>query len=185
MAYQRRRNKRIVINHAKLQWRPNFSGNPDQNFSPEDHSRNFTVIVEDGNADMEYGYAGDMRPLSIEDLIADGWNVKWTKPDDEGNQTAYIPVTVSYKKIEPKIIKAIGTPDHKVRVREDTVSDLDDEIIIDIDILTINGSRWENVNGSGTKAYLTNMFVTVEDDPFMRTYGAGLNDSFEEDDLPF
>lgn len=184
MAYQRRRNKRIVIKHAVMQWRPNFGGDPDRNFNPEDTSRNFTVIVEDNNENMEYGFPGEMKPLKVEDLIDDGWNVKWTKPDDDGNQVAYIPVTVSYKRSAPQIIKAIGGPDNRMRLQEDTVGTLDDDYILDIDIVTIEGSRWEVMSNSGTKGYLVNMFVTVEDDPFMRQYG-DFESVDENDGLPF
>lgn len=191
MAYQRRRTKKVKIDNAKLQWRPNFRGNPEFNFSPEDHSRNFTVILEDDNPLMRYGYSNEMKTLRISDLQNDGWNVKFTKPDEEGNVTAYLPVTVSYKKRPPTIIKAIGGPDIKVSLDEDSVGDLDEDYIINIDTLTINGSPWENSSGSGTKAYLMNMFVTVEDDPFMREYGDLSDDapavvaSAIDDDLPF
>lgn len=188
MAYERKRTKKIIIKNTRFMFPPNFRGDPDRNYSPNDTSRNFTVVIDEDNKDAMYGTSSDdMKQLKIDDLVADGWNVKWTKPDEDGTQIAYIPVTASYKKRGPQIIKAIGGPKNKVKVDEDDIHTLDSDFVENIDYISINAYEWEP---GKIKAYLKDMFITVEDDPFMREYGADmvggpamLDD--EEDDIPF
>lgn len=184
MAYERRRTKKIILENTRLIYKPNFSGDPSLNYSPNDTSRNFNIVLDEKSQNARYGTCeDDMKPLKIEDLVNDGWNVKFTNDEDA---TPFLPVTASYKKRGPNIIKAIGTSS-KIKVDESNISDLDSDYIENIDYITINSYEWEP---GRIKAYLRDMFVTVEDDPFMRRFGSDftnseLIDDADDDDVPF
>ena len=100
-------------------------------------------------------------------------------------------VKVAYRKRDgekvkrpPHIIKAIGGPDYRIALDEESVGDLDSEYIENLDHVDIRG--WEYEPGK-ISAYLVNMYVTVEDDPFEREYGIHQSepaDSVDDDDLP-
>ena len=187
MAYERKRTKKIIIRNTRFIYRTNFAGNPDLNYSQNDTSRNFNIVLDENNPDAQYGTCmDDMKPMKIDDLVADGWNIKWTKPDDDGNQTAFVNVTASYRRRGPQVIKAIGGPSTKIKVDEDDIGELDTDFIENVDYISINAYEWDP---GKIKAYLKDMFVTVEDDPFMREYGADMADDAamvdEDEDIPF
>ena len=141
----------------------NFAGEQSQ-FNPKG-SRNFCVIVSD-------------RDIA-ERMQADGWNVKWLAPRDEGDEeTPYIPVSVSFENVPPKIVML--TSKGRTPLDESMVSILDYADIETVDIV-LNPYNWE-VNGkSGVKAYLKSMYVTIHEDALDRKY-AEIDAS---DDIPF
>lgn len=144
---------RIKIEDAKILFR-NFSGAEGQYNRKGD--RNFCVRLDDEQV--------------VEDLIADGWNIKSFIPQtDDGDETVihYLPVEVSYKNIPPKVIMV--TSKAQTPLDEDTIETLDYADIRTVDMI-INPYNWE-VNGkSGVKAYLKTMYVTVEEDEFADKY---------------
>ena len=141
----------------------NFAGEQSQ-FNPKG-SRNFCVIVSD-------------RDIA-ERMQADGWNVTWLAPRDEGDEeNPYIPVSVSYENVPPKNVML--TSKGRTPLDESMVSILDYADIETVDIV-LNPYNWE-VNGkSGVKAYLKSMYVTIHEDALDRKY-AEIDAS---DDIPF
>ena len=155
----------IVMENAKIIFR-NFSGKPSR-FNAEGN-RNFCVVIED--------------PALAAKLEKDGWNIKKTKPrDPDEDPTLYIPVTVSYSHIPPKIYMV--TSNNKNLLDEETVGSLDYAEIKNIDLI-IRPYQWE-VNGKfGVKAYIKTMYVTIEEDVFADRYRNPGN-KIEDDDYPF
>lgn len=136
--------------------------------------RNFCVVIED--------------ELFAERLAADGWNIKVLKPREEGDKPVhYIPVEVSYKFYPPKVYQLTETT--KTKLDEESIENLDFADIKKVD-LTIRPHNWL-VNGkTGVKAYLKNMYVTINEDVLDKKYANyGSNgiddDDVEEDELPF
>lgn len=143
-------NKNLVIENAKIGFR-NFAGKEGK-FNPAGR-RNFCIFLE-----SQMG----------EDLLNDGWNVRWLEPRDEGEERlAYIQVAVSFDNIPPKIV--LVTSHGKTQLDESSVNILDWAEIQNVDLI-IRPYNWD-VNGkSGVKAYVKSMYVTLVEDEFESKY---------------
>ena len=155
----------VTIENARIIFR-NFSGKEGQYNREGD--RNFAVVLQ---------------PEDAERMEADGWNVKYLKAreEDEG-PTPYIQVSVSYKSRPPKIvlISYRGNPPEKVRTtlpepdaEFDLVSMLDFADFANVD-LSLNPYQWSVNGNTGVKAYLRQLFATIQRDEL----------EFKYDDIP-
>lgn len=161
-----RRNE-LIIENARIIFR-NFAGAA-TNYNREG-ARNFCVILEDENV--------------VENLIDDGWNVKYLKPRDEDDQpTPYIQVSVNFDNIPPEVYTIMEKSNGKkirTKLDEDTVDTLDDVNIETVDLM-IRPYHW-NVNGKGgVKAYLKKIYVTIDPDLLASKYA----DFEDDDDMPY
>ena len=158
MAYKQTNN--IMIENARLIFK-NFSG--EESKFNRGGNKNFCVLLDHDMA---------------KDLEAEGWNVKYLRPREDGEEPApYLQVTVAYGNIPPKVIMIAGR--NKVPLDSVTVGTLDYAEIRNVDLI-IRPYNW-TVNGKqGIKAYLKTMYVEIEQDAFASKY------DFEEDEeVPF
>lgn len=158
MAYKQTNN--IMIENARLIFK-NFSG--EESKFNRGGNKNFCVVLD---------------PDMAQDLADEGWNIKYLRPREEGEEpTPYIQVTVAYGNIPPKVIMIAGR--NKTPLDSLAISTLDYAEIKNVDLI-IRPYHWE-VNGKqGIKAYLKTMYVEIEQDAFASKY-----DFDEDEEIPF
>lgn len=148
--------KSFMIEDARLIFR-NFSGKESQ--YNRDGDRNFSVILNEEDA---------------EQMLLDGWNVKYLKARDEDDEvTPYITISVGYKVRPPQVVMLSSKA--RTSLSEESVEVLDWADIAKADLIA-RAYNWE-VNGkSGIKAYLKSLFVTLEEDALELKYAVSNSD---------
>ena len=152
----------VTIENARIFFK-NFAGREGQ--YNEEGNRNFGVALDEAVAAV---------------MLEDGWNVKYLKPRDEGDEAqAWVPVTVSYRNRPPRVVMITNRYDRdlgefvpvRVTLPEDMVEMVDYADIAHVDLI-LNPYSY-NVNGrSGIKAYLKSIFITINQDELERKYAA-------------
>lgn len=153
--------KKYDIEGARLRYK-NFGGRPD-NLHPQGGDRSFCLMLDDEKL--------------LNDLTEDGLNIKYTNPRDEDDTPQpYIKVKVKYGDYPPKIYMV--TKRNKTRLDEETVGELDNAEIINVD-LTISLYNWNYAGKSGVTAYCDVLYATIVEDKFSDKY------RFEDEEVPF
>lgn len=140
----------LIVENAQIGFR-NFSGKPGK-FNPEG-KRNFCVFLDSKIA---------------KNLEADGWNVKYLKPREEGDEEqAFLQVKVRFDSKPPNVV--VCSSNGKSRLDESEIGMLDWAEIETVDI-NINPHEYDFNGNKGIAAYLKSMFVTIEHDPLEDKY---------------
>lgn len=145
----------FMVEDARLLFR-NFSGKEGQ--YNKEGERSFSVVLPDDVA---------------EQMIKDGWNVKYLAAREEDEEpTPIIQISVRFDIRPPRVV--LITSNNRTQLDEKTIASLDWVDVKTADLIA-RGYTW-SVNGkSGTKAYLQSLFVTIEEDALEQKYG--INDS--------
>lgn len=157
--------ERPLFENCRIIFR-NFAGEQSQYNRAGD--RNFCVVIEDSEVASR--------------LEADGWNIKHLPALDEGGEdTAYLPVAVSFSNRPPTIVMLSSKG--RTHLDESTINVLDYAEIEKVDLI-VNPYNW-SVNGkSGVKAYVKSMYVTIREDALSLKY-AEFDTNDPSDEIPF
>lgn len=120
--------------------------------------RNFCIILED--------------PELVKAMEKDGWNVKYLKPREEGDDPQpYIKAKVKFHaegQRQPNVV--IITSRGRTRLTEDEVAILDWAEIANVDVI-ITPYKWQLKSGSsGVSAYVKSLFITIREDELEQKY---------------
>lgn len=97
-----------------------------------------------------------------EQMEADGWNVKWLKPREEGDEPlATLKIKVNFSGFPPQIM--LVTSRNKTPLDEETVAILDYADIETADMF-LSPYDWSVNGNTGRTAYLSKLFVTIHED---------------------
>ena len=150
----------IIIENATIRNR-NFEGRKEKPFNPQG-KREFTVMFDDEEL--------------VEQLMADGWNVKASKHNGEDPELPnkyFLSVSVNFDgKYPPRIIQITksGGRLKKTPINEDTAALIDSAEIKNIN-LEITPNTWTMPDGkSGVRAYLKTMYYELVEDVFAHLY---------------
>jgi len=119
--------------------------------------RNFCVLISKEEAE-------ELEPL--------GWNVKYLKPREEGDEEQpYLKVNVNYSGYNPPRVVLINLHGQSI-LDESDVNLIDTADIKNVD-MTITPYHYDVNWKTGISAYLKSMYVTIEEDPFEAKYFSG------------
>lgn len=136
--------------------------------------RNFAGKEDMYNRQGDRNFAIILEPDVAASLLKDGWNVKYLKARDEGDEAQpYIQVAVSYRNKPPKI--CMVTSKSMTYLTEDEVELLDWADIETADC-TLNPYEWAVGDKHGTKAYLHALYVKIEEDYLQAKWTAFVED---------
>lgn len=141
----------ITIQGAKLRYR-NFSGAA-KRFNAKG-LRNFNIVLDP-----------DLAKL----LEADGWNVKWKPGREEGDElTPLLKVSLRFDNYPPRIV--LINKNNKTILDEETVDLLDSAELENVDVML---NPYSGITADGkpyVKAYLSKMFVTLNENDLEAKY---------------
>jgi len=139
-----RNDKNITLEDVTIAFR-NFAGK--ESMYNQAGDRNFAILLD---------------PETAANMERDGWNVKYLKAREEGDEPQpYIQVAVSYKTRPPKI--CMITSKNMTYLSEEDVELLDWADIEQADV-TLNPYAWAVGVKSGTKAYVKTLVVKIQED---------------------
>lgn len=130
--------------------------------------RNFTGAEGRFNAKGQRNFHVVLEEDEAERMTVAGWNVKYPKPREDGDQPLpHLPVKVRFDNFPPRVV--LITSRGKTPLDESMVDILDWAEIEHVDMI-LNPS-WYDVNGkSGYSAYLKSLYVTIHEDELELKY---------------
>jgi hypothetical protein len=143
----------------------------DTGFTIEDAiiiNRNFEGREGKFNDEGDRNFCLVLPEEAVPALEEDGWNIRWTKPNDEGASVPFTSINIGYKFRPPHVVLISG--DSSTLLDEDGIAMLDWADIISVDV-GIRARPWTNNSGSGTKGWLKSLYVTIAYDPLRAKYG--------------
>lgn len=144
--------KNVLMEGVRIVFR-NFKGAEGQYNREGD--RNFAVLLDNDVA---------------EQMAKDGWNVKWLKAREEGDEEQpYLTVAVNFKGRPPRVVMI--TSRGRTNLGEQEVEILDWADLRNVDLI-VRPYEWV-VNGkTGVKAYLQSIYCTIEEDALELKYSS-------------
>lgn len=130
--------------------------------------RNFSGKVDAFNLQGLKKFTVVLDPETAEQMKQDGWNVRYLKAREEGEEpTPILEVTLSWKHRPPQVV--VITSRGRTNLDEPQVMVLDWAEFKNVDMI-INPYQWQVGDKTGIKAYLKSIYVTILEDPLELKY---------------
>lgn len=146
----------LRIENARVLFK-NFSGKEKRNQNNKivnrEGARNFNIVIDD--------------PEIAEQLRADGWDIKQTSVNDEGESLYRLPVHIRFDNFPPQVVMVSGNK--KKTLNEESISCLDNAEIDYCDVC-LNPYHYEVQDKTGIKAYLKMAYFVINVDPWEEKY---------------
>lgn len=130
--------------------------------------RNFSGVEGRFNPPGRRTFSILLDPELGRQMEEDGWNVRWLKPREEGEEpNGHLPVRIRFDGRPPKVV--LITSRGRSVLGENELSLLDWADIVNVDLIirpytpSQSGVEW-------VTAYLQSMYVTIEEDELERKY---------------
>ena len=132
--------------------------------------RNFSGASKKYNAAGLRNFHVILDPEQAKVLEEQGWNVKWPKPREDGEErNPTLKVWVRFDNYPPYILQK--TSRNQVELDEESIHILDRAELEHV-ALKVTGSYYKMEDGTeGFKAYLAQMFVTISESDLFAKYG--------------
>lgn len=118
-----------------------------------------------------------------EAMKADGWNVKQTRPDDDGNFGYYLPLSIRFDKKPPEIWTKTENG-VTTQIFEDTVDELQHAQIAKMDIKVHGAAKYDQKGEFMVKAYVNTMYITLKKDELADEF-FGVSENVDNESVPF
>lgn len=133
--------------------------------------RNFSgeKTMYNAKGNREFGIV--LNPEQAAVLTNAGWNVRHSKPNsdyDESEGRYYITVRVRFDNFPPKVVLIAG--ETRQILSEANIGLLDSVAVIKADVV-LSPYEWSGEGGSGIKAYLKTLYITIVQDELEAQYG--------------
>lgn len=139
--------------------------------------RNFQGRKTQFNREGDRNFCIDLTGENIEQLMADGWNIKFLQPKEEGDEPRpYIQVAVKWNFKPPRVVMVSQNGKKQTNLTEDMVEVLDFAELTNVDVI-IRGWHWVTGEGTefekdGIKAELKTGYFTIFEDELELKYSA-------------
>lgn len=144
--------------------------------------RNFKGAKGKFNKEGERSFSVILTPEQAEQMINDGWKVKWLKPrEEEDIPTPYLPVKINFEGKRPPRIVLI-TSKNRTTLDEESAMLVDLANIANVDLI-VNPYHWSVDGDTGITAYLKSMFIIIEEDYLDKKYADIAESSVAEFDI--
>lgn len=125
------------------------------------------------NRKGERSFVVFLDSVTAENLLSQGWNVKYPKPNpeiapEEDIREPHIQVAVAFENFAPDVYMIANN--NPTKLDENSISTLDWAELENVD-LVIRPYQWSVQGNSGTKAYLKKGYFTIVSDQFTDKYG--------------
>jgi hypothetical protein len=147
-----------------------------QNITLEDVNivfRNFSGAEGQFNKARDRNFGLLIGPDDAEAMTRDGWNIKYLKPREEGDEAqAWLKIKVNFNGRPPRVVLISENGEghkSKTSIDETMVSILDWAPIETVDLI-INPYEWSVNGNTGITAYLQSIFVTLAQDDLEKKY---------------
>jgi len=147
--------------------------------------KNFKGEAKRYNLEGQRNFCLGLEEDEAQRLKADGWNIKWLKPLEDGVPgQAVVEVKVHFGGKPPKIILISNEGKNRTTLKAETVAIMDAATFTKVDLIIVGNPRVEDDGSIKYKGYLDTMYATLYENELDKLYAETPGDA-AVDEPPF